>query len=85
MVSRMSESSWPVIPRIFIMVLVGSDLKLPSKDPTVTAGNFEIAYLSLLFKRIARSIIDFPFSASVRTQLSTSANKSGLGLVVFNR
>jgi hypothetical protein len=29
--------------------------------------------------------MDFPSEARVRTQLSTSANNSGLGLVVFNR
>lgn len=83
-VSRMSDRSWPDIPRILMIALVGSDLKF-SNSPIVTVGSLETASLNFLLRAIALSIMVPPSYFKTRTQLSTSAKRRGLGLVVFNR
>jgi len=51
----------------------------------MTYGSLEILSFNFLLRLIALSIIIPSSYFIVRTQLSTSAKSSGLGLVVFNR
>jgi hypothetical protein len=74
--SRMSESSWPESPRIFMIVLQESASKF-SNSSIVTAGNFETDSLSLFLSLITpRSMMP---SYSFRVRHSSRRQPKGEG------